>query len=285
MRSMTAASPTSCCSPASLVHGCSSAPDGRTPASRRCSWAASSGSGAGCRRVSVTLAGEECVWLCRLGQMPAALELARAQDFDRAIHPQYGMVADKAARVAPRLLMGEQPEMAIAQLGQALVRATEKGFHHRRVELLILHAAALLRCGRTAEALQSWRIAIELGERFGYRRVFLDDPDIVTTLNHAARGHEGIKLPPWLKAFTGQAGLQARRGADPQGAAHPQAPGDRRLESRDRRLAVRVGRHAEVAPAQRLSQARVQESLGGDCRGTPPGPAVMTSGLRGVRLL
>jgi len=96
--------------------------------------------------------------------------------------------------------MGEQPEMAIAQLGQALVRATEKGFHHRRVELLILHAAALLRCGRTAEALQSWRIAIELGERFGYRRVFLDDPDIVTTLNHAARGHEDIKLPPWLKA-------------------------------------------------------------------------------------
>ena len=154
----------------------------------------------GLRRVSVTLAGEECVWLCRLGQMPAALELARAQDFDRAIHARYDMVADKAARVAPRLLMGEQPEMAIAQLGQALVRATEKGFHHRRVELLILHAAALLRCGRTAEALQSWRIAIELGERFGYRRVFLDDPDIVTTLNHAARGHEDIKLPPWLKA-------------------------------------------------------------------------------------
>jgi ATP/maltotriose-dependent transcriptional regulator MalT len=153
----------------------------------------------GLPRVSITLAGEECVWLCRLGQLPAALELARAQDFDRAIHPQYGMVADKAARVAPRLLMSEQPEMAIAQLGPALVRATEKGFHHRRVELLILQAAALLRCGRTAEAQQSWRVALEVGERFGYRRVFLDDIDIVTTLSHAARGHEGTRLPPWLK--------------------------------------------------------------------------------------
>jgi ATP/maltotriose-dependent transcriptional regulator MalT len=159
----------------------------------------------GLPRVSVTLAGEECVWLSRLGRMPAALELARAQDFDRTIHPHYGMVADKAARVAPRLLMGEQPEMAIAQLGPALVRATEKGFHHRRVELLILHAAALLRCGRTAEALQSWRVAIELGERFGYRRVFLDDIDMATTLNHAARGHEGIRLPLWLKAAPARA--------------------------------------------------------------------------------
>lgn len=154
----------------------------------------------GLARVSVTLAGEECVWLSRLGQSPAALELARAQDFDRTIHARYDVVADKAARVAPRLLMGEQPEMAIAQLGPALVRATERGFHHRRVELLILHAAALLRCGRTAEALQSWQVAIELGERFGYRRVFLDDIDIATTLNHAARGYDGIKLPLWLKA-------------------------------------------------------------------------------------
>jgi DNA-binding CsgD family transcriptional regulator len=134
------------------------------------------------------------------------MELARAQDFDRAIHPQYGMVADKAARVAPRLLMAGQPEMAIAQLGPALVRATEKGFHHRRVELLILHAAALLRCGRTAEALQSWRVALELGERFGYRRVFLDDMDIVTTLGHAARGHEGIRQPAWLKASSPRSG-------------------------------------------------------------------------------
>ena len=163
----------------------------------------------GLPRVSITLAGEECVWLCRLGRRPAALELARAQDFDRTLHPQYGMVADKAARVAPRLLMTEQPEMAIAQLGPALVRATEQGFHHRHVELLILHAAALLRAGRTGDALQSWRVALEVGERFGYRRVFLDDMDIVTTLSHAARGQQGIRLPPWLKANPARASARS----------------------------------------------------------------------------
>ena len=159
----------------------------------------------GLPRVSVTLAGEECVWLCRTGRLDAALELARAQDFDRTLHPQYGMTADKAARVAPRLLMAEQPEMAIAQLGPPLVRATERGFHHRRVELLILHAAALLRAGRTAEAVQSWCIALETGGRFGYRRVFLDDMDIVTSLNHAARGYEGFRSPAWLKSAPARA--------------------------------------------------------------------------------
>jgi LuxR family transcriptional regulator, maltose regulon positive regulatory protein len=42
-------------------------------------------------------------------------------------------------------------------------------------------------------------VALEVGERFGYRRVFLDDQDIVTTLGHAARGHQGIRLPAWLR--------------------------------------------------------------------------------------
>jgi ATP/maltotriose-dependent transcriptional regulator MalT len=174
----------------------------------------------GLPRVSVTLAGEECVWLCRLGRYGAALELARAQDFDRTLHPQYGMTADKAARVAPRLLMAEQPEMAIAQLGPPLVRATEKGFHHRRVELLILHAAALQRAGRAAEAVQSWCLAVGVGERFGYRRVFLDDMDIVTSLNHAARGHEGFRPPAWLKP------------APVRAAAH----GDEALTRKERRI-------------------------------------------------
>jgi ATP/maltotriose-dependent transcriptional regulator MalT len=153
----------------------------------------------GLHRVAVTLAGEECVWLCRLGQVPSATELARANDFDRALHRSYGVVADKAARVAPRLLMAQQPEMAIAHLGPALIRATEKGFHHRRVELLMLQAAALLRAGRGAEATRSWCTALEIGERLGYRRVFLDDLDLASTLNHAARGNVGFHTPSWLK--------------------------------------------------------------------------------------
>lgn len=154
----------------------------------------------GSRRVSVTLAGEECIWLCRLGHLSAAIDLARAHDFDRTLHRGYDVVADKAARVAPRLLMMQQPELAIARLGPALVRATERGFHHRRVELLMLQAAALLRAGRGVEAAQSWFLALALGERHGYRRVFLDDLDIASALDHASRGHDGWRTPAWLKA-------------------------------------------------------------------------------------
>ncbi len=199
-------------------------------------------------RVSVTLAGEQCVWLCRLGQLPAALELARAQDFDRAIHPQYDMVADKAARVAPRLLMSEQAEMAIAQLGPALVRATEKGFHHRRVELLLLHAAALQRCGRTPEALQSWRVALGIGERFGYRRVFLDDLDIVSTLLHVARGHEDMRLPQWLKTT-------------PQRSASRRPEGLTRKELRILRFLETGASNREIADALFVSEGTLKWHL------------------------
>lgn len=154
----------------------------------------------GLRRVSVTLAGEQCVWLWRLGRRAAAIELARSQDFDRTLHPRHDVVADKSARIAPRLVMQDRPELAVAQLGPPLLRATERGFHHRRVELLLLHAAALLRAGRAPEALQSWRIALELGERRGYRRVFLDDMDLVEPLLHAARTQEDIRVPAWLQS-------------------------------------------------------------------------------------
>jgi len=152
----------------------------------------------GLPRVSISLAAEECIWLCRLGQPEAARELARVMDFDRSVHAQYDMVADRAARVAPRLLLSEHPEIAVAQVGPALLRATERGFHHRRVELLILQAMALLRCGRYGEAISSWLSALTAAEHFGYRRVFLDDADFVTALSAAARSHRGVAPAPWL---------------------------------------------------------------------------------------
>ena len=151
-------------------------------------------------RVEVTLAGEECVWLSRLGERTAALALARQFGFDRAIFAQYDLTADKASRVGPRLLLTEAPEMAVAQLGPPLIRSTERGFHHRRVELLILQASALLRCARETEALSAFRGALEACERFGYRRVLLDDPDLTGTLLQAARGKLGVAIPAWLSA-------------------------------------------------------------------------------------
>jgi ATP/maltotriose-dependent transcriptional regulator MalT len=56
-----------------------------------------------------------------------------------------------------------------------------------------------LRAGRGAEATRSWCTALETGERHGYRRVFLDDLDLASALNHAARGSVGFHTPSWLK--------------------------------------------------------------------------------------
>ena len=153
----------------------------------------------GLRRVDVTLAAEECVCLCRCGEFKDALSLAAQFGFDRAVFTQRDLLADKASRVGPRLLLTISPEIAVAQLGEPLIRSVEKGYHHRRAELLILQAAALLRAGREDEAASAWHEAIMLAERFGYRRVFLDDPDIVLSLTTLGRGRKDLgQQPVWL---------------------------------------------------------------------------------------
>lgn len=149
-------------------------------------------------RLSVSLAGEECIWLCRLGKYTDALDLARQQGFDRSLYQDYDVIADKAARVGPRLLMNDHPDMAVAQLRPAMERATAMNFHHRRVELLVLQAVALLRCGQSDDALATWQTAIELCVRFGYRRVLLDDATLLAPLLEAARRKGKPVVPAWL---------------------------------------------------------------------------------------
>jgi ATP/maltotriose-dependent transcriptional regulator MalT len=153
----------------------------------------------GLRRVEVTLAAEECTWLCRHAERKDALALAAQFGFDRAVFSEHDLIADKASRVGPRLLLAVSPEMAVAQLGAPLIRSVEKGFHHRHVELLILQSAALFRACREDEAVSAWRDALTIGERFGYRRVFLDDPEIVHAMTTFARGRpDAGPQPAWL---------------------------------------------------------------------------------------
>jgi LuxR family transcriptional regulator, maltose regulon positive regulatory protein len=164
----------------------------------------------GLRRVDVTLATEECIWLCRAGDRTDALALAAQFGFDRAVFAERDLIADKASRVGPRLLLPVSPEMAVAQLGEPLVRSAERGFHHRRAELLVLQAAALLRAGRDDEAMSAWHEAIKLGERFGYRRVFLDEPEIVHAMTALLRSRpEAESQPAWLTPKGGKAAAGA----------------------------------------------------------------------------
>lgn len=155
-------------------------------------------------RVIVTLAAEECIWLLRSSEQGAALSLAHQFGFDLAIFPQHNLAADKASRVGPRLLLNESPEMAVAQLGSPLIRSTEKGFQLRRTELLVLQAAALLRCGRETEALAAWQQAIAACTEFGYRRVLLNDLPLIESIRRLARAKGEVAEPEWLTAADSQ---------------------------------------------------------------------------------
>ena len=155
-------------------------------------------------RVSVTLAAEECIWLLRRGEHSAALTLAHQFGFDLAIFPQHNLAADKASRVGPRLLLDQAPEMAVAQLSSPLLRSKEKGFQLRRTELLVLQAAALLRCGRDQEALAAWGQAITACNEFGYRRVLLNDLALIEPIRKAARSTGNLAEPDWLAAADSQ---------------------------------------------------------------------------------
>lgn len=151
-------------------------------------------------RLTITLAAEECVWLTRLGKYPEAIELAGQFGFDRSIYAKFDVTAEKATRISTRLMLREQPELAVAHLGAPLILATEKGLYHRRVEHLILQSSALLRCGRTHEAMNSWNTALEIGQKYGYRRIFLDEMEIVRPLYETARTFKQIQMPAWLMA-------------------------------------------------------------------------------------
>ncbi|HEY0939757.1 MAG TPA: LuxR C-terminal-related transcriptional regulator [Steroidobacter sp.] len=150
-------------------------------------------------RVTITLAGEECIWNCRFGEQAAAFELARQFGFDRTDAVIENMQADRSARAGARVALAKAPEVALVRLAPALRRSERKGFHYRRVELLILQAMALVACNREAEAADAWRTALQLGEQYGYRRVFFDDADIVANLSHALKGHKAVPRPVWLR--------------------------------------------------------------------------------------
>lgn len=160
-------------------------------------------------RLTITLAAEECVWLSRLGKHQEAIELAGQFGFDRSIYAKFDVMAEKATRISTRLMLRDQPELAVAHLGPPLIMATEKGLYHRRVELLILQASALLRCGRAHEAMDSWNTALELGQKYGYRRVFLDDMEIIRPLCDTARTYKHVQVPAWLIAQPSKSTVRA----------------------------------------------------------------------------
>lgn len=150
--------------------------EGRTLALRR-----------GLPRVLVSLVAETCIQLCRAGRHTEARTLARSQGLDT--FPPYvneapdnpyqdllgGIQADRAQRVAARLLLPTHPAQVMADLSMPIARCAQRGLIRKQIELLILQALAAHACHRKPDARQALGQALALAAQHDHVRIFKDD--------------------------------------------------------------------------------------------------------------
>jgi LuxR family maltose regulon positive regulatory protein len=131
----------------------------------------------GWRRVTLSLAAEECRSLARAGNYEEARLVATRFDFHE-LPPRSGaapLSADKALRAASRYLLKQSPRVVVEALDTAIENSQQRELAHRSVELLVLRALAKKEDGDWAGALADLRRALTLAAPRKYVRVFLDE--------------------------------------------------------------------------------------------------------------
>jgi LuxR family transcriptional regulator, maltose regulon positive regulatory protein len=131
----------------------------------------------GWRRVTLSLAAEECRNLARAGLQEEARVVATRFDFHE-LPPRdcaSPLSSDKALRAASRYLLKQSPRVVVEALDAALENSQHRGLAHRTVELLILRALAKKEDGDWANALADVRRALTIAAPRNYVRVFLDE--------------------------------------------------------------------------------------------------------------
>jgi LuxR family transcriptional regulator, maltose regulon positive regulatory protein len=131
----------------------------------------------GWRRVTLSLAAEECRSLARAGRHEEARLVATRFDFHElpvrsAAAP---LISDKALRAASRYLLKQSPTVVVEALGAAIENGRQRGFAHRTVEMLVLRALAEKEDGDWTSALADLRSALTIAAPRNYVRVFLDE--------------------------------------------------------------------------------------------------------------
>lgn len=174
--------------------------EGRTLALRR-----------GLPRVLVSLVAETCVQLCRAGRHTEARTLARSQGLDT--FPQAtteqpdnpyqdllgGIQADRAQRVAARLLLPTKPAQVMEDLAWPIARSAQRGLIRKQIELLILQAIAAHDCHHKPDARHALSQALTLAAQHDHVRVFKDDE---TALRPLMTGWKpSTQLPPTAQAL------------------------------------------------------------------------------------
>jgi ATP/maltotriose-dependent transcriptional regulator MalT len=131
----------------------------------------------GWRRVTLSLAAEECRSLARAGLQEEARVVAARFDFHE-LPIRCGALplsSDKALRAASRYLLKQSPRVVVEALDAALESSQQRGLAHRTVELLILRALAEKEDGDWTSSLADVRRALTIAAPRNYVRVFLDE--------------------------------------------------------------------------------------------------------------
>jgi LuxR family maltose regulon positive regulatory protein len=132
----------------------------------------------GLRRVTLSLAAEECAQLGRAGR-PEEARLVATRFAFHELHADRpaDLLYDKALRAASRYLLLQSPAVVIRALDRAIESCGRRNFVHRSVELLLLRALARQqendRDGADADFVEALLIAAPRN----YLRVFLDEAD------------------------------------------------------------------------------------------------------------
>jgi LuxR family maltose regulon positive regulatory protein len=131
----------------------------------------------GWRRVTLSLAAEECRSLARAGRHEEARLVATRFDFHElpARTGAAPLSSDKALRAASRYLLKQSPRLVVEALDAAIENNQQRELAHRSVELLVLRALAEKEDGDWASALADVRRALIIAAPRKYVRVFLDE--------------------------------------------------------------------------------------------------------------
>jgi LuxR family transcriptional regulator, maltose regulon positive regulatory protein len=131
----------------------------------------------GWRRVTLSLAAEECRSLARAGHYEEARVVATRFGFHElpARSDAPPLTCDKALRAASRYLLKLSPRVLVEALDVAIENSRQRELAHRSVELLVLRALSQKEDGDTASALADLRRALTIAAPRNYIRVFLDE--------------------------------------------------------------------------------------------------------------
>jgi LuxR family transcriptional regulator, maltose regulon positive regulatory protein len=131
----------------------------------------------GWRRVTLSLAAEECRSLARAGHLEEARLVATRFGFHELSAPggTPPLCSDKALRAASRYLLKQSPRAVVEALGAAIENNQQRGLAYRSVELLLLRALAKKEHEDWAGASADLRSALTIAAPRNYVRVFLDE--------------------------------------------------------------------------------------------------------------